>query len=86
LPALEIPAEIQNGLVLDGIVANILKNTLLEFANSFHAWLKPNAFLILSGLLEEQEQVITKAYGDLGFRVSKRILNNSWVSLWLVKV
>jgi ribosomal protein L11 methyltransferase len=83
--SLEIPLEIQNTPKLDGIVANILKNTLLDFAASFHTWLKPKGFLILSGLLEEQEQVITKAYGDLGFRISKRILNNNWVSLWLVK-
>lgn len=70
---------------LDGIVANILKNTLLDFAPSFARWLKPGGFLILSGLLGEQEQTILAKYTSLGFEVQTRILNNNWVSLWLTK-
>lgn len=71
--------------MLDGIVANILKNTLLDFASSFRDWLKPKGFLILSGLLSEQEDTITSRYTDLGFNVVKRITQNNWVSLWLKK-
>ncbi len=70
---------------LDGIVANILKNTLLDFAASFKEWLKPKGFLILSGLLEEQEAVITTHYKQLGFTVHQRLCHNNWVSLWLLK-
>lgn len=68
---------------LDGIVANILKNTLLEFAPKFHAWLRPGGFLILSGLLLEQEEVICELYLRLGFRVEKRLTHGEWVTLWL---
>ncbi|MBI3542845.1 MAG: 50S ribosomal protein L11 methyltransferase [Deltaproteobacteria bacterium] len=68
---------------LDGIVANILKNTLLDFAERFHAWLKPGGFLILSGLLAEQEAEILARYERLGFRPTERICNNNWVSLLL---
>lgn len=71
--------------LFDGIVANILKNTLLDFAQSFKAWLKPSGFLILSGLLAEQEQTIMTQYKALGFISKKRILNNGWISLWLSK-
>ena len=74
---------VKSGEVFDGIVANILKNTLLDFAQSFKTWLKPNGFLILSGLLGEQEETILGHYKALGFIPQKRILNNNWISLWL---
>lgn len=76
--------EAQN--TFDGIVANILKNTLLEFAPRFHQWLNPNGFLILSGLLIEQESEILSAYQALGFKEKKRIVKNEWLSLWLSKI
>lgn len=69
----------------DGIVANILKNTLLDYAPKFATWLKPQGFLILSGLLGEQEGEITRHYVNHGFTSRKRIINNNWVSLWLSK-
>jgi len=70
---------------LDGIVANILKNTLLEFAPSFHSWLKKDGFLILSGLLSEQEDIILENYTKLGFTSQHRIEQSGWVSLLLKK-
>lgn len=79
----EAGQSLREGLVFDGIVANILKNTLLDFAPKFKTWLKPQGFLILSGLLGEQEDEITAHYHALGFKSRKRILNNNWVSLWL---
>ncbi|MBI3557779.1 MAG: 50S ribosomal protein L11 methyltransferase [Deltaproteobacteria bacterium] len=62
-----------------------LQHTLLDFAASFKEWLKPNGFLILSGLLEEQEEAITNSYQRLGFQMHKRLCHNNWVSLWLKK-
>lgn len=86
-----------NGLTLDAsttmpskplydvIVANILKNTLLDFAPKFYSWLKPGGFLILSGLLVEQRDAITAAYLALGFKVQKTLEAGEWVSLLLGK-
>jgi ribosomal protein L11 methyltransferase len=68
---------------LDGIAANILKNTLLDHAEKFRAWLKPGGFLILSGLLSEQEAEIMARYESLGFKSRERMCQNNWVSLWL---
>jgi ribosomal protein L11 methyltransferase len=68
---------------LDGIVANILKNTLLEYASSFKRWVKPRGFVILSGLLVEHEAAVRSAYGRLGFTERRRLESAGWVSLWL---
>lgn len=78
---------------LDGIVANVLKNTLLDFAPKFQAWLKPGGFLILSGLLVEQESAIMAAYNALGFKLERKLTNNygepnlqnTWITLWLTR-
>jgi ribosomal protein L11 methyltransferase len=70
---------------LDGIVANILKNTLLEFAPRFQSWLKPGGFLILSGLLVEQEKTILEHYAALGFETKERLENNNWITLRLIR-
>lgn len=70
---------------LDGIVANILKNTLIELAPQFYAWLKPEGFLILSGLLREHEQAIHEKFTEIGFCINRKIYENNWVSLMLIK-
>lgn len=57
----------------DGIIANILKNTLLEFSDRFNLWLKPNGFLILSGILKEQADDISIFFQNKGFVEHKRI-------------
>lgn len=73
---------------LDGIVANILKNTLLDFAPRFSGWLKSGGFLVLSGLLADQETIILDAYHKEGFSLRKRLIqgdHDKWVSLYLTK-
>lgn len=85
---------------LDVIAANILRNTLLESAPRFAQWLKPGGSLILSGLLEEQEPEILKAYLPLGFAQRKKLVRADttpadlvlddysrfrWITLWLEK-
>lgn len=71
--------------LLDGIVANILKKTLIEHASQFYSWLKPGGFLILSGLLSEQERAVEERFTEIGFRINSRICENNWVSLMLIK-
>lgn len=70
---------------LDGIVANILKNILIEQAPCFCGWLKPGGFLILSGLLGEHERPVADCFSALGFSVRQRLCENNWVSLLLIK-
>lgn len=65
------------------IVANILKNTLLEFSPVFSKNLAPGGFLILSGLLSHQEQEILTHFKLDGYNLEKRIVENDWVALLL---
>jgi ribosomal protein L11 methyltransferase len=59
---------------LDGVVANVLKNTLIEYSQFFSKIIKPKGFLILSGLLLEQKKDILDAYLPLGFNLINEII------------
>ncbi len=63
----------QNPPYFDGIIANILKNTLLEFSDRLNLWLKPKGFLILSGILKEQADEISHFFKAKGFIEKNRI-------------
>lgn len=67
----------------DIIVANILKNTLLDFTPEFQKWLKPGGIIILSGLLQEQIPEVLQHYSKNGFTEWQRIPNGEWCSLGL---
>ena len=51
-----------SGIQSDLVLANILANPLIELAPTLIALLKPDATLILSGLLEADIERVTKAY------------------------
>lgn len=71
----------------DVIVANILKNTLIDCAPVFKKHIKPGGFLILSGLLKGQESQVLKPYRKQGFRQQSKLYipdqDNTWVTLLL---
>ena len=82
---LEVSLSVPEGETYDCIIANILKNTLLDFSRSFHTWLKPGGALILSGLLLEQEKEILGHFETVGFKLLKRNPDAEWISLSLTK-
>ena len=65
------------------IVANILKNTLLEFAPSLARWLAPGGQLVLSGLMLGQDDEILPRYLELGLTLEERLVDGEWVCLRL---
>ena len=65
----------------DLIFANILFGPLLSLAPMFKSVLKPNSFIILSGLLSNQVTNIVNRYKMFGFKLKKKIITNGWGTL-----
>lgn len=68
----------------DLIVANILAGPLTQLAPIMEQNLAPGGTLILSGILHEQEQMVTSAYRGQGLFLTERLRLDEWVSLRLV--
>ena len=69
----------------DLIMANILARPLLGLARSFAQLSKGSSRLVLSGLLDEQRQVIETAYQRWGFRTARRWRIEGWCTLLLAR-
>lgn len=78
--------EAVQGRTFDLVVANILANPLKELAPGIRALLRPQACLILSGILEIQAQGVEDAYTALGLPPARRIIDGEWAALVWEKV
>lgn len=76
-PAIEATAP------FDLIFANILKGPLLELAPEMAKRIVPGGQIILSGLLVEQADEVTRAYHNFGFDLSQRHDIGEWSALRL---
>jgi len=65
----------------DLIFANILKGPLLHLAPDMAKYVAPGGQIILSGLLVEQAEDVTRAYHNLGFELSQRHDIGEWSAL-----
>lgn len=69
---------------VDILLANILAKPLISFANSFEQMVKPNGFIVLSGILEEQAEEVMEAYRPFfDIKIAKSL--EGWVLLVGVK-
>ena len=69
----------------DFVFANILAGPLKELAPGMAEHVKKNGRVMLAGLMAEQEDAVTKAYEQAGFRVINRLDHQTWPVLLLVK-
>lgn len=67
----------------DIVIANILAKPLVKMAKDAVRVMKPNGSLILSGLLNEQENMVLAAHRAQGLHMVKRIRRNNWSILVL---
>jgi len=67
----------------DLLIANILASPLTQLAPSIQRALAPGAMLVLSGLLTNQERLVTSFYRDLRFLYVRRM--GPWSALVLEK-
>jgi ribosomal protein L11 methyltransferase len=65
----------------DLILANIQKNILLSIADDVRKKLKTKGFVILSGLLTEDEEDILKKYKEAGFFFVEKEKMDEWIAV-----
>ena len=69
----------------DLILANILKNPLIEMAEDFSKSCTVDGIIILSGILNEQYSEVLKVYVEKNFEVINNISLEGWTTLTLRK-
>lgn len=67
----------------DLIVANILAGPLIELAPDMALHLKSGGSLVLSGILDRQEQAVLAAYEAAGFEHIRTLEREGWVTIHL---
>lgn len=66
----------------DLIVANILADPLIQLAPSMAHHTAPGAAIVLSGILKEQADKVSTAYGTAGFTLDHQmVMDEQWVCL-----
>ena len=68
-------------MILILFLANIQKNILLSIVDDLKSKLKKNGFVILSGLLIEDEEDIIKNYNELSFTPVQKERMDEWIAL-----
>ena len=74
-------ATIRSDAPYDLVFANILFRPLVGLAPDIERLTAPGGHVILSGLLNPQEPLVRKAYGDRGLSLTKRVRKDGWSSL-----
>lgn len=72
-------AEIKERFML--VAANLIAGDLIDLADVLISRLGKNGALVLSGILEEQEDAVRVAYERKGHRNTQRFQNEEWVTL-----
>ena len=82
-----INIELREGSVIeapgtfDCIVANIVSGVLVLLAHAISSRLKPSGIAILSGILAEQADEVTKTYEQTGLKFIENSPDDKWASL-----
>ncbi len=74
--------ELKLGQPYDIILANINRNIILDNIDELRKAMAPNAQLLLSGLLKEDEVDITDVCHALGLHHKKTLERTGWIALW----
>jgi ribosomal protein L11 methyltransferase len=63
----------------DLVLANINRNTLLKYAAVFPDYIKKGGYLVISGILRQDEALLTKMYNENGFTVIRKNVMRDWL-------
>ena len=70
----------------DLIFANILMKPLLSLAADISRYSLSGGYVVLSGILIEQAELVTKRYIKVGFSLSRQVKVGEWTTLVFCKV
>jgi len=65
------------------VVANLTAETILGLADALAQKVKPQGYLILSGILQQQARAVGRRFGAEGFVLLRRKQEKEWVTLLL---
>lgn len=65
----------------DIVLANINRHILLNYMETMHGLLSANGTLLMSGLLSEDETMVSKSAIDAGFTIRKVNTRNNWITI-----
>ena len=77
------PATLSRGAPFDLIAANIVANPLIAIAAPIAQALAPGGFVILSGLLRDQEHEVRAAYRAAGLKPAGSVRLGEWPTVTL---
>lgn len=72
-------------LPFDLILANINRHILLQYMHTMYALLAKNGTLLMSGLLIDDEEIISKAATEEGFALQTVETRNGWICILCTK-
>lgn len=64
----------------DFVTANILHNVLAEIMGDLKNLLKPNGYLVLSGILDEKKTVVIEAIEKHGLKIVETMSQDQWIA------
>lgn len=64
----------------DFVCANILHNVLSEIMGDLKALMKPSAYMVLSGILDEKKAIVIEAVEKYGLKIVKEMHQEQWTA------
>lgn len=74
------------GRDFDGILANINRNVILDSLPRLSALLQPDGWLLVSGILAEDETIIVETAEKSGFRKKSQTQRGNWLCIFFEKL
>ncbi len=65
----------------DFVCANILHNVLADIMGDLKAIMKPNGYMVLSGILDEKKPVVVEAINKHGLKTVETMHQDQWVAI-----
>ncbi len=70
------------GTSFDGVFANINRHIILESLPRLRALTKPGGWLLVSGILLQDEEIVTNAAKEVGFTPKEVWNRGNWLCIW----